>query len=316
MSPATASGTTKQILKAIRQLNPSQPIEEAERRFVLALVGESTSEISAMQQFLLGPNPSSQDVSLANSVISTCVLPLDESQQRRISSADLIVATEAVEPQLERFRRKLSVFDVAHPELTVKTILNSYPGSELRTSLARRLPAFREEVSRRIVREVSRENALFVIATALGNVVPSLLQPLLGVAEAAGDTVFLTANQVRMLFVLGAIHGQKVGYIHQWREVSSIIGAAFGWRSLARNLVSKIPFGGGLIPKGAVAYAGTTVLGEGIIFYYTTGRRMTKAEMKKAFARAYTQSVEVVRSMVGRVRSEAPEGDAEGDGSS
>lgn len=167
------------------------------------------------------------------------------------------------------------------------------------------LPRTQTEVARRIVREVSRENALFVIATALGDVVPSIFQPLIGIAEAASDTVFLTANQVRMLFLLGAVHGRKVGYSAQWREIVSIVGAAFGWRSIARNLVGKIPFGGGLVPKGAVAYAGTTVVGEGVIFFYATGRRMTRAEMKEAFKRAYSDALGAVKSLVGKGRSES-----------
>lgn len=156
----------------------------------------------------------------------------------------------------------------------------------------------REKLARRIIRDVSRENALFVIATALGDVIPNVFQPILGVAEAAGDTIFLTANQVRMLFLIGAVYGRKVGYTAQWREISSIVGAAFGWRTLARNLVAKIPFGGGLVPKGAIAYAGTTVVGEGLIFFYTTGRRMTRQEIAQAFKDAYSKAVEAVRALV------------------
>ncbi len=70
--------------------------------------------------------------------------------------------------------------------------------------------------------------------------------------------------------------------------------------------MSKIPFGGGLVPKGAVAYAGTAVIGEGLIFMYTTGRRMTREEVKQAFKRAYSEAIGTVRSLVDKLRSEAP----------
>ena len=43
-----------------------------------------------------------------------------------------------------------------------------------------------------------------------------------------------------------------------------IAGGAFGWRALARELVGKIPFGGGLLPKGAIAYAGTYLAGKAL----------------------------------------------------
>ena len=174
-----------------------------------------------------------------------------------------------------------------------KAVRQLSPGRAAREAQRRlALGAGREEVARRIIREVSQENAVFVIATALGDVVPSILTPILGTAEAAGDTIFLTANQVRMTFLIGAVYGEKVGYTAQWREITSIIGAAFGWRSLARNLVS----------KGAIAYAGTTVVGEGLIFFYTTGRRMTRQEIREAFRKAYSSAGDKVRSLVERFR--------------
>ena len=39
------------------------------------------------------------------------------------------------------------------------------------------------------------------------------------------------------------------------------MGGAFGWRALARELVGKVPLGGGLIPKAAIAYAATRLIG-------------------------------------------------------
>ncbi|MCX6374794.1 MAG: hypothetical protein NTU88_01925 [Armatimonadetes bacterium] len=297
-------GTLRYIWKAIRQLDPSNPIQDARRSFTLAIVGSREDEVASIRAFLLGPKPSSKDVESARVPVRAYVTPLDDSKPAEICACDLVLATESA-TEIGDLRGRQFTFDPAHPESSVKAILSTRRGEKLRLALAASFPAFRAEVTRRIVREVSRENALFVIATALGDVVPSVFQPLIGFAEAATDTVFLTANQVRMLFLLGAAHGRMVGYSAQWREIISIVGAAFGWRSIARNLVGKIPFGGGLVPKGAVAYAGTTVVGEGLIFFYTTGRRMTRKEMKEAFKRAYSDALGAVKSLVGKGKSES-----------
>ena len=115
----------------------------------------------------------------------------------------------------------------------------------------------------------------------------------------------LTANQVRLLFAIGAAYGERVGYTAQWKEISSIIGAAFGWRSLARNLVSKIPFGGGLAPKGAIAYAGTYAVGEGARFFYATGRHMTRDEVSQLFKRMYDEAIAFASTMVSKLRPKA-----------
>lgn len=271
---------------------------------MLALVATSDEAAAAMREFLLGPSPPQHGVARADQVLGAYIQPLGRAERGALEKADFILAAEGAADGLER---DLFSFESERPERSLAVILTGRRGKELRLSLARHLPAFRTEAARQIVREVSRENAIFVIATALGNVVPSVLQPLIGAAEAAGDIVFLTANQIRMLFAIGAAYGADVGYLAQWREISSIVGAAFGWRSLARNLVSKLPFGAGLVPKGAVAYAGTAVMGEGLIFYYSTGRRMTRQEIRQAFRRAYSEAVAIARSLVGKLRPEAPD---------
>ena len=54
--------------------------------------------------------------------------------------------------------------------------------------------------------------------------------------------------------------------------MSDTLVKAFGWRALARELVGHIPLGGGLIPKGAIAYAGTYVVGKGLEYLLVEDR--------------------------------------------
>ena len=291
------NGTLSHIPKAIRQLNPGSAARESERSFSLAIVGAAEDEVSEIRHFLLGPNPAQREIACSRQCVKGYIAPLDTAAQADVSRADLVLATVSAATGTA----SAVFFDPQNPGQSVKDVLNTGRGADLRLALASCFPPFRNEVARRIVREVSKENAIFVIATALGNVVPSIFQPLLGVAEAASDTAFLTANQVRMLFLVGTAYGEQVGYAAQWREITSIIGAAFGWRAIARELVAKIPFGGGLVPKGAIAYTGTTVIGEGLIFYYTTGRRMTREEMKRTFQRVYSEGLESARSLAGKL---------------
>ena len=147
-------------------------------------------------------------------------------------------------------------------------------------------------MSQETIQTVSIENAIFVASTSLGNFIPNPLQALTGLAESLGDIVVLTANQIRMLFRLAAIHGQDPGYKRQSAEITSIIGAAFGWRSIARELISHVPFGGGVIPKAAIAFAGTWAVGDGIVYYYTTGRRITRDQIRDRFQTALVKGKE------------------------
>jgi uncharacterized protein (DUF697 family) len=96
-----------------------------------------------------------------------------------------------------------------------------------------------------------------------------------------------------MLFRLAGANGKPVGFKELLPQMGSIIAAAFGWRALARELVSKIPFGGGLVAKSAVAYAGTWTVGEGIAVYFSTGRKMTKRESNERFEKVMGEARQV-----------------------
>ena len=170
------------------------------------------------------------------------------------------------------------------PEPAVREILLYYPDHSI--ALARQFPPFRRPVIGRIIREVSRENALFALFTALPSVIPNLISLGWAAGEFASDTAVLTANQVRMAFLIAAASDRPVGYIEQKSQIASIILGAFGWRAIARELAGKIPFGEGLIPKAAVAYAGTYVVGLSLERYHRIGHWLTAAERRAAYREA------------------------------
>jgi hypothetical protein len=177
----------------------------------------------------------------------------------------------------------------------VNLIVAENPKIEM--ALARTFPVFRSVVSSRIVARVSRENALFALVTALPNVVPGLLELPWAVGEFATDTAFLTMNQIRMALVLASVYGRPVGYAEQKIEIAGIVAGAFGWRAIARELVGKIPLGGGLIPKAAVAFAGTYVVGLSLDKINRTGSGLTRKERRDAYADAFTKGKEAVREL-------------------
>ena len=152
------------------------------------------------------------------------------------------------------------------PQATCAEILKDK--GELDLALGRQFLPFRRPVVERIIQMVSRENALFAIASALPNVVPSMIEIPWVFGEFASDTAFLTVNQIRMAFQIAAACGKEVGLGKQKAAMLTIAGGAFGWRALARELVGHIPLGGGLIPKGAIAYAGTYLAGKGLEYFH------------------------------------------------
>jgi hypothetical protein len=164
--------------------------------------------------------------------------------------------------------------------------------------LARTFPLFRSAVSKNIVQRIARENAFFALVTALPNIIPSLIELPWTVGEFATDTAFISMNQIRMALYLAAAHGRPVGYGEQKGEIAAIAAGAFGWRALARELVGKIPLGGGLIPKAAVAFAGTYVVGIGLEKVNRIGTGLTKQERRDAYLDAFAKGKDVVQEML------------------
>ncbi|MES1261228.1 MAG: hypothetical protein ABUS49_05765, partial [Acidobacteriota bacterium] len=187
------------------------------------------------------------------------------------------------------------LFESDDSESLANLIVAENPQLEL--ALARTFPLFRKAVADRIIHRTARENALFSLVTALPNVIPSFIELPWTLGEFATDTAFLTMNQIRMAMKMAAAHGQPVGYAEQKVAFAAILAGAFGWRAIARELVGKIPLGGGLIPKAAVAFAGTWVVGLGLDKVHRTGSGLTREEKREAYATAFLNGKEIAREL-------------------
>jgi len=227
----------KHAKSAFSLLSADDIRKQAELPLHFGLVADSSGAYAEMEEFLV---PST--------------LPRQEWRRRltqvhRANDAEVPASVDIVlyEPGLPCPEGAYS-FDRGDAEATCAEILKDK--GDLDLALGRQFLPFRRLVVERIIQMVSRENALFAIASALPNVVPSMIEIPWVFGEFASDTAFLTVNQVRMAFQIAAACGKPVGLGKQKSAVLTIAGGAFGWRALARELVGHNPLGGGLIPKG------------------------------------------------------------------
>ncbi len=278
------------IKKAISNLNPNEVRDMSERSLRIALHASNGEAFNRLERFFL------QDLSPARRRHSALLLtraPVSPGS----APPDLHVYDEAVMAPAHSL-----VFHPDRPQQFVFKTLSQYP--QLGVSLAKSFLPFRRPFVERVVAKTCKENTLFSIATALPDIIPSVIELPWAVAEFASDTAFLTMNQVRMAFLIAAASDHEVGYMHQKSEIAMVIGSAFGWRALARQLVGKIPFGGGLIGKAAVAYAGTKVLGLSLDHYYSIGFTYTRDERDRLYADAFRQGKKVALKMLTFLRPE------------
>jgi uncharacterized protein (DUF697 family) len=120
-------------------------------------------------------------------------------------------------------------------------------------ALAARLPVLRRAVCEDIVRGFSRQNGLLAAAIFIPG----------------ADLPVLLLNQIRMVFRIAAAHGESIDRERAF-ELLPVIAAGFGFRALARSVVSVVPVVG-WAAQGAVAFAATRALGEAAIAYFEAG---------------------------------------------
>ena len=260
----------KQAKAALTLLSADEIVKQAETPVHFGLVADGSSAYAEMEEFL-----------------APSTLPRPEWRRRmmqvhRANDTEVPAKVDIVlyEPGLPCPEGAYS-FDRDHTEATCEAILADK--SDLDLALGRQFLAFRRPVVERIIHMVSKENALFAVATALPNVAPSLIELPWAFGEFASDTAFLTVNQVRMAFQIAAACGKEVGIGKQKAAILTIAAGAFGWRALARELVGHIPLGGGLIPKGAIAYAGTYLAGKGLEYLHVHDGEPSRAQREQLY---------------------------------
>jgi hypothetical protein len=273
----------KDIRKIYTGLNADEIRGAAHRDLNIGLMAVTEEGRQEMERFLA---PVWMDSAARDEALRAVHL-VDGSPRHRF---DFVLCEAGVPPPPNGY-----TFNPADTGSLLKTIAADHDDLEL--PIARRFPHFRRAVSDRIIHRISRENALFALVTALPNVVPSVIDLPWALGEFATDTAFLTMNQIRMALLMAGAHDNAVGYTEQKAQIAVIAAGAFGWRALARELVGKIPLGGGLIPKAAVAFAGTYVVGLGLEKVNRTGTGLSRREKKDAYADAFAKGKEVVKEL-------------------
>jgi len=286
------------IKEAISNLDPEEARRHAERPLRLFLYADSDRAYREMENFFAPPDLSPARRAQLQHHIYRASEGFQPSERHDLeiyyqdSPHDTLNATSQV-----------FAFHPARPQRTVQDVLQHR--KDLAIPLAVHIQPFREEVSQRIIKKVAKENALFALATALPDIVPFLSLPW-AIGEFASDTALLTANQFRMAFLLAAANDRDIGYKEQKAEVVSIMLGAFGWRAFARELAGKIPLGGGLIPKAAIAYAGTRVVGLSLERLYRMGHAYTREERRLAYEDALARGKTFAAGLLDGIRSKNP----------
>jgi len=273
------SHNIREILQISKELSTEEVRDLADKRFRIALVGSTMRTHDVAEQLLEGLSLPERETSRAFLVCS----PTVPSEPADI----LIDCGSAEEPVLGEHYTWLLPEDGA---LVARRIVSDLPG--LAVALARRFPMFREPAIEHLIKEASRVNGQIAMLSAIPGVIPvaSVFLP----PAAVADIVMLTKNQIMLLLKIAAALGMSYHTRDRLKEIVPVVAGAMGWRSLAREFVGMVPGGVGLLVKGAIAYAGTYVVGKGAEWFWRTGRELSRQQKERLYRQMLEEATRVL----------------------
>jgi uncharacterized protein (DUF697 family) len=171
--------------------------------------------------------------------------------------------------------------------------------SGVEIAVGRNLPMLRDTVAAKLTRDAANSALKVALASAVVDHIP-LVGIVLGAFASAGDMVAITGIQVMLMLHIEAAYGRDPDVQRTW-QLLPVIGGGFGWRTLARELAGFVPIAGIAI-KGAIAYAGTIVVGEGVTFFLEHGHTMTKGQASALYERTKNDAFRFTRELITKLR--------------
>ncbi|GIV16405.1 MAG: hypothetical protein KatS3mg022_1840 [Armatimonadota bacterium] len=258
----------QEILQISKELSTDEVRELTDKGFRIALVGSVMRTHDVAEQLLEGLPLPERERSRAFLVCSSTV-PSEP--------VDILIDCGGADESLlgEHYTWLLP----EHGSAVARRIVGDLPG--LAVALARRFPIFREPAIEYLIREASRVNGQIAMLSAIPGIIPvaSVFLP----PAAVADIVMLTKNQILLLLKIAAALGLSYHTRDRLKEIVPVVAGAMGWRSLAREFVGIVPGGVGVLVKGAIAYAGTYVVGKSAYWFWTTGEHLSRKQKEKLY---------------------------------
>lgn len=192
------------------------------------------------------------------------------------------------------YARMVTLPNVAAPDAgqrLAEALFERLPGDR-HLAAARRLPGLRGVITRELINSTSFSNASYALASALPEQIPILSVPF-----AVADILVLTKNQALLVYKLALAHGAPPEFQARIKEVLPVIGGAYLWRQIARTLVGLVPIWG-IVPKVAIAYAGTYATGVAAWRWFADGELVSAVRMRQIAEEAMHVGRERAQAMI------------------
>jgi uncharacterized protein (DUF697 family) len=305
---ATTLSSAKNLLGILKEINLDAIRRSSDEPFELVLRGslaeqmlellQPSSRVRVSTDAKALPTPSG----LQNNSGLTITCLHSRAGKTFVHEEPLRVSLMGDEASTQPLPNHLLLTDISTKSLQTELIpaLFERLPEELHLPLSRHVPLARPIYSKRLTDETAKANAIYAASTALGGVIPVVNVPL-----NVADMMILTKNQLVMAYKLALAYGKTGVPMSVMTEMIGVLGSGFFFRQVARGLVGFIP-GWGIVPKIAIAYAGTYLVGQGVNVWLRDGEKVTQRELERFYSEALTRGKKWAASLR-RKPSQLPE---------
>lgn len=315
-----------ELWQQMKEMDLEAVRREAERPFQVLVVGE-TDSADAISELLSGPDGHHPWVlrvdatearrRAGSGLIDLAIVGTPTADASPVLQATIEVLAAARVPTVtavlarttrqadslvragEMARALVPSLDATGLDALAEAVVTAAP-PPLRIALARQLPPLRPRVVSALIEDAARTNAIYSLTTGLAEVVPVLNAPL-----NLADVIVLTKNQLLMSYRVALAAGKRGKGRELVAEVAGVIGGGLLLRQAGRQLIGLVP-GAGIVPKVAVAYAGTVAIGRAVAAWAVGGERLTKDAVRGFYREAWQRAKRVAQDLVARARAARP----------
>ena len=274
------------IWDEIKKLNWAEINKQTQRYFKVAIIGEPSFhaevkdwlatlkyDLANEKSFAINETLKEMSENTLDSLIFVNTNKISD-QKNTIKKVDLCICEQSIRSKIIALNSDTySSKNLYNNNFIYKILKNN---EELSFALAYNFPVFRIPRSKESIQLTAIQNTSWAIVTASPNIVPGGHQVVTGPVEAIADFAILTTNEIKLLFELVGLNGRRVNPLKCKTELSILFSLAKTAEIVATNTTGKIPAGTGIILKGAIAYAFTMAIGDAILLYLTTDKKVSK----------------------------------------
>jgi len=188
-----------------------------------------------------------------------------------IENADFCIVEPFLVNSVKEHHLEVYLFDSNDTGLAAQILANH---ENIRFTLSHNFPVFRPEHAKIEIQETAIQNTAWVFISELPNFLPAPHRTIVLPLEMIADFIVLTINEVKLMFELIGLMGEKIQLRHMV-DIVVVLSLAKASREIATLMLRAIPVQSALLARAAFAYAFTWAIGEAMVCFIVTRQRVS-----------------------------------------